>query len=290
MFTKFGAVYRSLTVAIPVLVISLISPTIAHAAGLPHRIISLSPSATEDLFAIGARSQVIAVDDLSNFPATAPMTKLSAFTPNVEAIAAYQPDLVILNSTATAASSVRNQLASLGIAIYFEKTPTSLPDAYSEITDLGAATGHDQAATLLVKKMKREIASALTSVRQVKSKRFFHELDNTLYSATSTSFIGRVYQDFRLINVADKAAKADSGGYPQLQREFLIKANPEIIFLADAQYGQSMKTVSKRTGWSAIAAIKNHRVISLPADLASRWGPRLADFYLFIATSLKAAH
>ena len=261
----------------------------SHAAATPTKIISLSPSATEDLFGIGADKQVIAVDDLSNFPARAPITKLSAFTPNVEAIAAYSPDLVIINATATGADSVRSQLSALGIAVYVEKTPTVIADAYSEISDLGKETGHGPAASALIATMKKKISLALATPRKNNSLTFFHEIDNTLYSATSETFIGHVYKDFHLTNIADKAAKADAGGYPQLQREYVIKSNPAIIFLADSQYGETAQTVAKRAGWKAIAAVARKQIVALPADIPSRWGPRLVDFYQYIAQAIKAA-
>ena len=250
------------------------------------KIISLSPSATEDLFAMGAGDRVIAVDDLSNFPSNAPISKLSAFNPNVEALSAYQPDLVIINATATKAISVESQLKSLGIDVYLEKTPTTLSDAYSEISDLGSLSGKTPSAAQLIASMKSKIAAAIKNGKSDRHLAIYHELDNTLYSATSQTFIGRVYSSFHLTNIADAAAQADSGGYPQLQREYLIKANPDIIYLADAQYGESAATVAKRAGWSSISAVSNGGVVALPADIPSRWGPRLVDFYQLIATSL----
>jgi iron complex transport system substrate-binding protein len=134
--------------------------------------------------------------------------------------------------------------------------------------------------------MKRKIAAAVKSGRTSKKISFFHELDNSLYTATSDTFIGKVYKDFNLINIADPAATADSAGYPQLQSEFVIKSNPKIVFLADAQYGESLATLTKRPGWSGIAAVKNQNVVSLPDDIPSRWGPRLVDFYQFIADAI----
>ena len=258
----------------------------ASAATNPTRIISLSPSATEDLFAIGAGAQVIAVDDLSNFPTNAPVTKLSAFNPNVEAIAAFNPDLVILNSTATKADAVKTALETLGISVFYETAPNNIAEAYGEILALGEKVGHRKEAATLVATMKKKIASVISSTKKKKPVTFFHELDNTLYSATSSTFIGRVYKDFNLANIADAAAKADDAGYPQLQGEYILKANPIIIFLADAEYGESLKTLSKRAGWSNLIAIKKKNVIALPTDIPSRWGPRLVDFYQFIARSI----
>ncbi len=253
---------------------------------IPKRIISLSPSATETLFAIGAGKQVIAVDDLSNYPSNAPITKLSAFSPNVEALLNYKPDLIILNADATKALEVKAALEKLKIAVFLEKAPDNLKQAYAEVTALGRATGNLSGEHSTISAMKSRITTAIKSAKKSKPITFFHELDNTLYSATSDSFIGKVYKDFNLKNIADPAASADSAGYPQLQSEYLIKANPRIIFLADAQYGESITTLATRPGWNGITAVKNKDVVALPEDIPSRWGPRLADFYEFIAKSI----
>ena len=261
-----------------------LNPTQA-ATAIPKRIISLSPSATEILYAIGAGSQVIAVDDLSNYPSKAPITKLSAFSPNVEALLNYKPDLIILNADATKALEVKAALEKLKIKVFFERAPLDLKEAYLEITALGRTTGKISGAQNVISNMKSKISAAIKKGKTSKKITFFHELDNTLYSATSDTFIGKVYKDFNLINVADQATTADSAGYPQLQSEYVIKSNPKIIFLADAQYGESLETLTKRAGWNGIAAIKNKNVVALPEDIPSRWGPRLVDFYEFIASS-----
>ncbi|MEI8066305.1 MAG: ABC transporter substrate-binding protein [Actinomycetes bacterium] len=254
--------------------------------GVPKRIISLSPTATETLFAIGAGSQVIAVDDLSNYPANAPITKLSAFTPNVEALAAKRPDLIILSVDSTNSMAVRKSLNLLNIPVLMEKAPSQLSDAYSEILAMGLATSHVAKAKALVATMKTSINKIVSASKRKNSLTFFHELDSTLYSATSKTFIGHVYADFNLINIADKAAGADASGYPQLSQEYLITANPQIIFLGDAQYGENAKTLAGRPGWSAIDAVKYGHVVELPSDIPSRWGPRLVQFYQFIADSI----
>jgi iron complex transport system substrate-binding protein len=262
-----------------------INPTQA-ATPIPKRIISLSPSATEILYAIGAGNQVIAVDDLSNYPSKAPITKLSAFSPNVEALLNYKPDLIILNADATKALEVKAALEKLKIKVFLERAPLNLKEAYLEITALGRTTGKISGAQNVISDMKSKITAAIKKGKTSKKITFFHELDNTLYSATSDTFIGKVYKDFNLINVADPAATADSAGYPQLQSEYVIKSNPKIIFLSDAQYGESLETLSKRAGWSGISAVKSKNVVALPEDIPSRWGPRLVDFYEFIASSI----
>jgi iron complex transport system substrate-binding protein len=214
------------------------------------------------------------------------MTKLSAFNPNVEALLNYKPDLIILNADATKALEVKAALEKLKIKVFLESAPKTLREAYLEITALGRTTGKISGAQSVVSDMKRKISAAVKSGRTSKKISFFHELDNTLYTATSDTFIGKVYKDFNLINIADPAATADSAGYPQLQSEYVIKANPKIVFLADAQYGESLETLNKRPGWNGIAAVKNKNVVALPEDIPSRWGPRLVDFYQFIADAI----
>lgn len=251
----------------------------------PKRIVSLSPSATEDLFAIGAGKQVIAVDDNSNFPIGVPTTKLSSFNPSAEAIAKYRPDLVIIQSTATKSTAVVGQLRKLKIKVYLEKTPTDLAGLFKEINDLAILTGNMNKAKSVISKISN--ARSLAKAKVVnKGTTFYHELDSSLYSATSSTFIGKVYSDFGLVNIADAAAKADDGGYPQLQNEYLISANPQYIFLADSQYGENAEKLSQRPGWQSISAVKNQKIIALPADIASRWGPRITDFYLIISNAL----
>lgn len=253
----------------------------------PLRIISLSPSATEILFAIKAGPQVLAVDDNSNYPNDIPKSELSSFTPNVEAIAAMKPDLVILQVNANNALNVRDSLEILKIPVFVEPAARNLSDTYREIRLLGQAVDKNRAAENLVRDMKKRIAKTISDSKAKKRVTFFHELDNTLYTATSKTFIGRVYKDFGLINVADAAMGADKSGYPQLSAEYLIRSNPQLIFLANAQYGETKESVKSRPGWQAISAVKNGRIIELPADLPSRWGPRVADFYEFVARSLK---
>lgn len=273
------------TASILVLALTLLATnTQAHALSAnPSRIISLSPSATEILFGIGAGPQVVAVDDNSDFPRNAPFTSLSSFTPNVEAIAAYHPDLVILQSSATNAAAIRNDLQKLKINVYLEITPNNINEAYSEFLALGKVTGHPARAKALVESMKSRITQIVSRFRKSTPVNIYHELDNTLYSADSSTFIGQIYSSFNFANIADAA---HGGGYPQLSAESVIQANPQVIFLDDGPYGESAATVAGRPGWSTISAVKNKHIIVLPLDIPDRWGPRLVDFYRFIAQSI----
>jgi len=297
----FKAHLRALAVAIVAIVFASVLATPAQAvttkypltissggfkttiAKEPKRIISLSPSATEIFFSIGADKQVLLVDSLSNYPKKAPISDISAFQPNVEAIVGKKPDLVLLSVDSVKSNEVREALIKLNVPVLMEKAPTTLNDVYAEIKVLGRVTNKQTQAAALSKKMDREIKSILATAKKSKGVRIFHELDETYYSVTSDTFIGRVYKDFGVINVADAAAGADSYGYPQLSVEYLLKSDPQAIFLSDAQYGVTPESVSKRAGWSQISAVKNNKVFALPADIPSRWGPRLVDFYRAIA-------
>jgi iron complex transport system substrate-binding protein len=255
-------------------------------AAKPKAIISLSPSSTEDLFAIGAGDQVVAVDDQSTYPdgAKAKSTKLSGFTPNVEAIAGYKPDLVIVYSDS--ADGLVAALGKLDFTVLVEPAANTLDDVFTEIEQLGRATGHAGEAATLMSSMHARIDSIVKSApKRATPVSYFHEVDNTLYTATSNTFTGSVYNLFGMRNVAD-AADTKKIGYPQLSQEVLISDNPQIIFLADAQYGESAATVKARPGWDAITAVKTGEIIETPADIASRWGPRIVDYVQVVADSL----
>ena len=250
----------------------------------PERIISLSPTATEMLFAIGADDQVIAVDDQSNFPPEAPRTDLSGFEPNVEAIASYEPDLVVYS---TEPGDLGSTLEGLGITTMLLPAATMLDDAYEQLEQLGRATGNAQAATVVVDDMRTEVDSIVSSVEIPQPPlTFYHELDDTYYSVTSRTFIGQLYGLVGLENIAD-AAGAGGGGYPQLSAEYVIRADPDLIFLADTECcGQSPAIVAERPGWNSITAVRRRDVVPLDDDVASRWGPRIVEYLRTIADAV----
>jgi iron complex transport system substrate-binding protein len=253
------------------------------AAATPHRIVSLSPTATESLFAIGAGAQVVAVDDQSDYPKRAPRTSLSGYTPNVEAIAGYRPDLVVLSGDA---NDVVGGLRKLGIRVLLQPAAQTLAEAYAQIRQLGAVTGHERSAAALVGRMRKSITKAVKSVPK-RHLSVYHELDPTYYSATSLTFIGRIYKLFGLRNIAD-AADSSGSHYPQLSGEYIVSANPGLIVLADTRCcGQSAATVANRAGWSGLAAIRNHRVVGIDDSVASRWGPRIVAFVRAVGKALR---
>jgi len=254
----------------------------------PTAIVSLSPTATEMLYAIGAGSQVKAVDEFSDYPRGAPVTKLDGNNPNVEAIASYKPDLVVLSDEP---KSVDQQLGTLGIPVLSDPAASNLSQEYAQFSELGKATGHEAQASAEVAKIKGQIAHIVSSVHKgTHARTYYYELDQTYYSATSSTFIGQVLGLLGLHSIADAAkGAAASGGYPQLSGEFILKANPNYILLADTICcGQSAATVATRPGWANLTAVKDGRVLGLNDDIASRWGPRIVVLLSEVAAEMKA--
>ena len=252
----------------------------------PERIVSLSPTATEMLFAIGAGDQVVAVDDQSNYPpeAAAKSTDLSGFEPKVEAIASDEPDLVVHDGT----TGLGDSLDTLGIANWVGAAATTFDDIYTQIEQLGVATGHVAEAAELVAQMQADLDAAVAAVPVFEiAPSYYHELDPTFYSITSNTFIGQIYGLFGLRNIADTAEGGSD--YPQLSAEFLISQDPDLIFLADTKCcGESVDTVGARPGWESLRAVTGGHVIELDDDVASRWGPRVVELVQLIGDSVAA--
>jgi len=253
----------------------------------PEKIVSLSPSLTEMLFAVGAGKQVAAVDDQSNFPADAPKTSLSGFKPNAEAIAAYAPDLVVLSNDM---ENIVSALGALRIPVYKGPAATTIDDTYRQLDELGKLTGHPTEAADVVARMRDEIGKLIQDVPQRAVKlTYYYELDPTLFTVTSKTFIGSLFTLVGLENIADPADKAGSG-YPQLSAEALLRADPDMIFLADTKCcQQSAATVSARAGWATTTAVKNRQIVALDDDIASRWGPRVVDLVRAIVDAVTKA-
>ncbi len=265
------------------------SPQASTTSTLPPvtRIVSLSPSATEMLFAIGADGQVLAVDDQSNYPSQVvdKPHDLSGYQPNVEAIAALKPDLVVIGDDSTGLSK---QLEALGLSTWVGAAATSFDDVYAQIEQLGALTGHIGKAAELVSTMQTEIDAAVKAApKPTQPLTYYHELDNTYYSVTQNTFIGQVYALFGLQSIAD--FQEVSSDYPQLSAESVIQADPDFIFLADGGFGESPDTVAARPGWANLKAVTSGRVVVVDADVSSRWGPRIVDYIKDISAVVSQA-
>lgn len=250
-----------------------------------ERIVSLSPTATETLYAIGAGDQVVAADKNSNYPEEAPNGDLDGFKPNPEAVLAEQPDLVIATSDT---NGLGPALAAADVDLLIMPPATTFDDAYGQIEKIGSETGHSDKAAQLVAGMKKDIDAAIAEVpKDVRDAgvSYYHEADPSLYSVGDGTFIGQVYGLYGMKSIAGPSAD-----YPQLSNEAIISANPEVIFLADhgSAGGVTAEAVAARPGWSAIDAVAKKRIIALNADLASRWGPRLPELIKSIGAALQA--
>ena len=244
----------------------------------PKRIVSLSPTATEILYAIGAGSQVIAVDDDSNYPTKGlPTTRFNALNPNVEQLVALHPTLVVVSYNP---NNLEADLKAAGIPVMEQDAPKDLKGTTRQITWLGNATGHYHRSYLVASGDVREIRKDVALIpRHHRAGSAYFELSPPpyIYAAASNTYVGQLLKSLGVSNVADPASNASNGGYPSLSDEFVIAANPKLIFLADTVCcKQSQATVAARPGWSTISAVSHHFVIGLNDDIASRWGPRVS--------------
>lgn len=253
---------------------------------MPDSIISLSTVATEMLFAIGAGDQVVAVDDQSNYPEEAPMTDLSGFTPNVEAILAYEPDVVFISYDP---GGLVAALDAAGVPVVSFGAAVTLDDTYRQIETIGVVAGHAEEAIVVSESIETDLLQIVDEAPKVEvGTSYFHEIDSALYTVTSATYFGQIYSLFGLENVADPADEDGSAfGYPQLSSEFVVASDPDLIFLADSLYGESAETVAARPGWDVLSAVQGGNVYPLDSDVASRWGPRIVDFAQAISDALE---
>lgn len=249
----------------------------------PERIISLSPTATEMLFAIGAAENVIAVDSYSNFPSSAPLTTLSAFEPNLEAIALYKPDLVVISFDV---GDLQLGLNSAGIDVLLLPAVATIEDAFEQILEIGRVTKNEINAENLVSELRIGLHRIISERKGKPKLKVYHELDEHYYSPSSSSFLGDIYNALGFENIADRADLAKTG-YPKLSAEYILGANPEVIIIGGRNKNSAQK-ISLRPGWTKIEAIKNGLVITVDPDISGRWGPRLIDFSEQVVQSLMA--
>ncbi|MDV6012671.1 helical backbone metal receptor [Haloechinothrix sp. LS1_15] len=255
---------------------------------LPERLVSLSPTVTEVLYAVGAGEQVVAVDEQSDHPEWAPTTGLSGLTPDPEAIAAHDPDLVLV---AHEVEGLAGALAEVDIDTLVVPDAESLDGAYDRYRMLGTATGHQEAAERLASEVADAIDELVAGTPDpAEPLSIYHELDPDLYTATSATFVGDVYSRFGLDNIADGDDPEALGGYPQLPAERVLDTDPDLIFLADTVCcGVTAESVAERPGWQALDAVAEGRIVELDDDTASRWGPRIVEFAEAVSDAVREA-
>ena len=256
-------------------------PTTVHSADgtvtiprRPTRILSLSASATQMLYAIGAGPQVVGVDKYSTWPPDAPRTKFTGAETSAEDYLPLRPDLVIL---AYASGTMVAQLQALHIPVLVLPPAANLAGVDAQLAELGTATGHVAHDRLVGQALRTDLVQTARATHgALAGKTYYLELDPTLYSATSGTFVGSVFSLFGMRDIADAARKA--GTYPQLSAEYLVKANPDFVVLADGGCcGQNPTTFSHRPGFSVLRAVKDHHVVVVPDSVASQWGPHTLE-------------
>ncbi len=270
------------------------------AAAPPGCVVSLSPTATETLFAIGAGRQVKAVDKDSDYPARGlPAKRVDSLNPSVEALIGIcptsashpstKPDLVVISFDA---NTIKEKLTALGVKVVAQPPPTSVAGALAQIRQLGALTGHAASADALAASIRRRIDADVASVPRHPGKRLtvYYELDPTYYSLTSATFVGTLLKSLGAVNIADPESTTADAGYPQLSAEYIIRADPRLVFLADTLCCHASRaSLAKRPGFATVAAVKDGHVVGLSDDVASRWGPRLGLLMNELTAGVKAA-
>jgi iron complex transport system substrate-binding protein len=239
----------------------------------PKKIVSVAPSATEIVFAIGAGDRVVAVDDFSDYPAAAKaLPKVGGFKASPEKIVSFQPDLVLATTTGDLASVLESQ--NLKVIVL---EPADIEAVYKSITLIGSVLDRDMQAKDLVASMRSRIATVTEKAKPTAKVRVLHELDasdpSKIFVAGPGNFIDSMITTAGGTNVAASAKSA----YPQLSNEEILRSDPEVIVLSDAAFGASPEVVAARPGWSAITAVRMKRVYPIDPDIVSRPGPRLAD-------------
>jgi len=246
--------------------------------GPAQRIVSLAPSNTEMLFAIGAGDQVVGRDNLSDYPeAASTVTDIgSAFEAlNTELIVSLEPDLVLAAEINTAEQV--KQLEDLGLTVYYLKNPLTLEEMYGNLELVAQLTGHQEETAALIESLKARVAAVDEKIAPISSRfTVFYELDATdpakPYTAGKGTFITQLIDRAGGYNIA-----SDLDGYPQLSLEQVVAEDPDFIILGDARYGITAESIAQRPGWENLSAVKNGQVLPFNDDLVSRPGPRLVD-------------
>jgi len=243
-----------------------------------QRVVSLAPSNTEILFAIGAGEQVVGRDDYSDYPEAAKNVPSigSAFDKlNTELIVSMKPDL-ILAASINPPEQVKT-LEDLGLTVYYLKNPTTLEEMYANLEIVAQLTGRESEAAALIESLKVRVAAVDEKVIMLSSRfSVFYEIDGTdpakPFTAGKGTFITLLIERAGGYNIA-----SDIDGYPQLGLEQVAAKDPAFIILGDSKFGTTVESIAQRPGWANLSAVKNGKVLPINDDLLSRPGPRLVD-------------
>lgn len=249
----------------------------------PQRIVSLAPSNTEVLYALGLGARVVGVTEFCNYPPEAKeKPKIGGFTKiDLERVVGLNPDLVLATNIHN--RTVVPELEKRGITVVVVE-PKNVNDVLTKITFVGKLTGASDNAAKLTAQMQARIDAVISKVATAKNKpRVFYEIDKSLYTPGPGSFIDDMIVKAGGINIAADA----KGSYVQLSPEAIIAKDPEVILLGDMAFGESPESVRARPGWANISAVKNGRIVPIPnEDVVSRPGPRVVEGLELIARAL----
>jgi iron complex transport system substrate-binding protein len=265
--------------AMPITLTDDLGRTVTLAAPA-QRVVSLAPSNTEILFAIGAGAQVVGRDETSDYPDQAlSVPTIGGFSGfDVEAIVALHPDLVLAQGGGFNSPDLVASLENLGLSVYVLPNPPTLEDMYTNLETVGALTGHAADAAALVDSLKGRVAAVDEKIKLLSfAPTVYYELDATdatkPFTAGPGSFVDLLISRAGGVNVGT----ALQGQWAQISLEQLVVANPAIILLGDAAYGETPDKVAQRPGWGTLAAIQTGQVFAFDDNLVSRPGPRLVD-------------
>ena len=242
----------------------------------PHRIVSLSPSNTEILFALGEGAEVVGTDDYSDYPAEAKtITHVGSAFPsfNIETIVSLKPDLVI--AFGYTLPDYVTKLQSLGIPLIV-LAPKDVSGVISDINLVGKITGVVATAKTLTTSMQNSLNTVESKIKGVSSPRVLWEFDGT--DPGNPWVAGPGSFNDALITLAGGQDVGSSGPTSswQMGTEDIVKADPQIIILDDYQFGMTVQSVAQRPGWSAITAVNNGAIYPInDSDLTDRPGPRV---------------
>jgi len=247
--------------------------------GPAQRVVSLAPSNTEILFAVGAGAQVVGRDEFADYPEEARALESvggSMGEYSTEAIVALEPDLVLAAEINT--PELVKALEDLGLTVYYLSNPTTLEEMYVNLEIVAQLTGREQEAAALIESLKTRVAVVDEKIATLTERpTVFYEIDATEatkpYSYGPGTFGDLLIQRAGGVNVGSAMQDA----YPQVSLEQIVVADPSIILLGDAQFGTTIESVKARAGWDVLRAVKNDRIYPFDDNLVSRPGPRLVD-------------
>ena len=290
---KRAAVLAILLLALPAALATTYPLTVRDQLGheltlprAPHRIVSMIPSDTETVCALGACDALVGVDSFSDWPRqVSSLPHLgNANDPAIERLIALKPDLVLTDEY----SGLAARLERLGIPVY-AGTPQTYQGALDFLSVMGRLLDRQTAAALARGRIEGQVAAVAAKVRALPSVSVFVELDATPYSVGPGSYLGTLLRKAGGRTIVTRAM----GDYPQVDPEYVVQQDPQVVLLMDAPYGQTVAKAEARPGWSGLRAVRDDRVLALDqqqVDLLSRAGPRMGDAVVLLARLLHPGH